>query len=258
MTECKRKFSMTVNGLVTEISYPQRTIDEVFLPLLRRWTALYQQKKRRILIYLSAPPGVGKSTTAQFLEEMSKQTAGIHPVQALGLDGFHFHQDYILTHTAYDGTREVPMQEIKGSPQTFDVEKLHRTLSALRTEDVMWPAYDRTLHGVVEDSIAVTGDILLLEGNWLLLDQGRWADLEAYSDDTVFIEANAALLEERLIRRKMQGGMDAQRARAFYLQSDRKNVERVLRCRRPAAVCLRMEEDGGYLPLLLQEKEGNK
>ncbi len=255
MSDQMRRFTMTVNGLVTDVRYPQHTIDEVFLPLLRRWTALYEQKKRRILIYLAAPPGVGKTTTAQFLEQLSHQTDGVHPIQAIGLDGFHFHQDYILTHTAFDGEREIPMKDIKGCPETFDIKKLHAKLSVLRTEDVKWPIYDRTLHDVVEDSLTVTGSILLLEGNWLLLDEGRWADLAAYSDDTVFVEADAALLEERLIGRKMQGGLSAAEARAFYLRSDRKNVERVLYRHRPAAVSLRMDANGGYTLLSMHKEE---
>lgn len=255
MSQDKRTFTMTVNGLVTEICYPQQTIDAVFLPLLRRWTALQAQANRRILVYLAAPPGVGKTTTALFLEQLSKQTMGVHPVQALGLDGFHFHQDYILSHSVFDGEQEIPMKDIKGCPETFDIEKLHGKLSALRTQDVKWPIYDRTLHDVIEDSLTVTGDILLLEGNWLLLDQDPWTDLAVYSDDTVFIEADAALLEERLIRRKMQGGLDAEKARAFYWRSDRKNVERVLHCRRAANICLRMEADGGYTPLSVDTKE---
>ena len=249
MSGVPKPFQMTVNGLMTEIFYPQQTMDTVFLPLLRRWTALWEQKKRRVIVYLAAPPGVGKTTTALFLEQLSRQTAGVHPVQAIGLDGFHYHQEYILSHTVWDGEREVPMRDIKGCPETFDIEKLHRKLVALQTQDVKWPIYDRTLHDVVEDSLHVTGDIVLLEGNWLLLDEGRWAALTAYCDDTVFIEAQADLLEERLIRRKIQGGLCPADARAFYERSDRKNVERVLGGHKQANICLRMEEDGSYTML---------
>lgn len=249
MTGHSERFQMTINGLVTEVFYPQKTIDTVFLPLLQHWTALWQKKKSRIIVYLAAPPGVGKTTTALFLEQLSQQTEGIHPIQAIGLDGFHYHQDYILSHTLCVDGHEVPMKDLKGCPETFDVEKLHQKLSALITGDIKWPIYDRTRHDVIEDHLSITGDIILLEGNWLLLNEGRWAELTTYCDDTVFVEAQAELLKERLIQRKIQGGLTLSAAQDFYERSDSKNIARVLNCRRESNIRLRMETDQSYTML---------
>ena len=58
---------------------------------------------RRILVFLSAPPGTGKTTLVQFLEYLSEQEADAEPIQAIGLDGFHYHRQYILTHEACVG-----------------------------------------------------------------------------------------------------------------------------------------------------------
>lgn len=249
MTDRSECFSMTVNGLVTEVFYPKKTIDTVFLPLLHRWTTLWQEKKSRVIVYLAAPPGVGKTTTALFLEHLSQQAEEVHPIQAIGLDGFHYHQDYILSHTLSVDGCEVPMKNMKGCPETFDVEKLHRKLSTLTNSDIQWPTYDRTLHDVIEDSLCITGDIILLEGNWLLLNEGRWAELTAYCDDTIFVEAQAELLKERLIQRKIQGGLSPSAAQDFYERSDSRNIARVLNCRRKANICLHMETDQGYTML---------
>ena len=48
--------------------------------------------------------------------------AFLYAGSAVGLDGFHYHQDYILTHsvTFQDG-RTLPMKQLKGSPETYDV-----------------------------------------------------------------------------------------------------------------------------------------
>ena len=51
-------------------------------------------EKRLNLIEL-APPGTGKTTLVQFLEYLSEQEADAEPIQAIGLDGFHYHQQYI-------------------------------------------------------------------------------------------------------------------------------------------------------------------
>ena len=63
------------------------------------------------------------------------------------------------------------MVGIKGAPITFDLDKLLRKLKELKEDPVCkWPLYDRLLHNPIEDKITVDGDIILLEGNYLLLD----------------------------------------------------------------------------------------
>ena len=99
---------------------------------------------------------------------------------------------------------------------------------------------------MIEDVITVRQDILLLEGNWLLLGNGGWQDLRDFADYTVFIEARAENLQERLIARKVQGGKSRQEAEAFYRQSDRVNVERVLEDSWPADETWQMLPDGDY------------
>ena len=82
----KREYQYKVNGLETTVVYDDRTVEEIFLPLLRKWTTLQQKLKRRVIVFLSAPPGVGKTTTAQFLEYLSGRESDIEEIQAVGLD----------------------------------------------------------------------------------------------------------------------------------------------------------------------------
>ena len=91
------------------------------------------------------------------------------------------------------------MRRVKGAPDTFDVQRLRDTLLALRAGNLRWPAYDRMLHDVVEEAIPVTAPIVLVEGNYLLLDQPIWRDLPR--DYAVFITADEILLRQRLIER---------------------------------------------------------
>lgn len=126
------------------------------------------------------------------------------PVQAVGLDGFHYHQDYILTHsvTFQDG-RTLPMKQLKGSPETYDVVHFQEKLKALRHSDPLWPVYDRRFHDVIEDQLPVTAPIVLIEGNWLLFQEGLWRKLAGQADYTIFIKAEERALKERLLQRKM-------------------------------------------------------
>ena len=243
----KREYQYKVNGLETTVGYDDRTVEEIFLPLLRKWTTLQHQLKRRVIVFLSAPPGVGKTTTAQFLEYLSQKEKDIEEIQAVGLDGFHYHQDYILTHKVCIDGKQTAMKEVKGCPETFDIEKLRNKLSHLKTENTKWPVYDRTIHDVKEEVVTVEKQIVLIEGNWLLLDEKPWNELEAECDDSVFISADENFLQERLIKRKVMGGLTKEEAEAFYRKSDCKNIRRLMKAHCQAGEVLIMEADGNYI-----------
>lgn len=249
----KQTYTFNINGFDIRAVYDDQTVDEIILPLLRKWTALYQTKGRRVIVFLSAPPGTGKTTLSRFIEHLSRCTDGIEPVQALGLDGFHYHQSYILTHDAVVDGKTVPMKSVKGCPETFDREQLAEKLRLMQTQDVMWPVYDRTLHDAVDDVISVTANIVLIEGNWLLFNEGPWADLIGLCDDSIYIGASPEQLAERLIERKMKGGLNRADAEAFYNRSDKRNIERLTEHHHKAETTLVMVEDG----VLRHEQGGN-
>ncbi len=243
----KREYKYTVNGFETTAVYEDDTVEQIFLPLLRKWSSLYQRLGRRVLIFLSAAPGVGKTTTAQFLEYLSKREPDIEEIQAIGLDGFHYHQDYILSHeVCVDGVM-VPMKEVKGSPETYDIEKLRYKIKCLKEGNTKWPIYDRTLHDVCEEAVEVEKQIVLLEGNWLLLKEAPWDTMIRECDDSLFISAEETFLRERLIQRKMKGGLTAEEAEEFYKKSDGKNVRRIMGAHWQAGQTLRMQQDGTYV-----------
>jgi len=175
---------------------------------------------------------------------LSRQHEGLVPLQSLGMDGFHHHQEYILTHTVMRAGKEVPMKSVKGSPESFDLEKLAGMLRRVRKEDLKWPFYDRRLHDVVEDMIPVTGDILLIEGNWLLLDEPGWNELDC--DYSLFIGAEEAQLRDRLIERKMRGGLSREAAEAFYDACDGPNIRLCMAKRKKADLNLTLLGDGCY------------
>ncbi len=220
-------YELTVNGLLVKASYDERDVVNVFQPLLKRWQSLQREKGRRIFVFLAAPPGCGKTTLSLFLEHLSKHSDQ-EAIQAIGMDGFHYPNAYLETHTFTENGQSFALKKRKGGIDTFDVKALKQKILTGRDEDNWWPIYSRTIHDVIEDQIQLQRKIILIEGNYLLSCYGEWDSLITYCDDCVFISADEKELRQRLIDRKIAGGSDPKDARLFYEQSDRRNIMQVL------------------------------
>ena len=242
-----RDYEMTVNGLPQEIRYNEATVEGLFLPLLHRLAALKAEKGGRILAFLAAPPATGKSTLLQFMDQLARERGDLPQVQALGMDGFHYPNSYLASHTILRDGMEIPLKNIKGAPETFDVAYLAEKLAAAKAGAASFPVYDRRIHDVVPDALIADAPILLVEGNWLLLDEEPWHTLRPLADYRIRIDAPSALLKDRLIARKVQGGCSEAEASAFYETSDRRNVERFAAHAGAADEIWRMEEDGDFV-----------
>ena len=67
------EYPVVINGIRFTAFYREQTVEEIFLPLLRKLTEMQKEKGKRILVMLAAPPGAGKSTLLSFLEHLSKE-----------------------------------------------------------------------------------------------------------------------------------------------------------------------------------------
>ena len=241
------EYNININGIDVHASYSEEAIDTIFKPLLHRLSDMRKAKNARILVMLAAPPGAGKSTMVSFLEYLAKDLIPEFKVQAIGMDGFHRRQEYLIEHTiAVDGT-EVRMVDVKGCPETFDLDKLKTSIEgALAGTKKAWPTYDRHLHNPVEDAIKLDADILLLEGNYLLLDAPGWDELSSLADYTIKITADPDMLRTRLIDRKEKSGNSREKAEQFVDFSDMRNVRLCLEHSKKADLELFLDSDNNY------------
>ncbi len=241
------EYRVNINGIDVDACYTEENIKEIFIPLLRHLTDLWRQKKKRILAFLAAPPGAGKSTLASFLQKLASDTEGIGDIQAIGMDGFHRRQEYLMSHSVIRDGREISMVDVKGSPATFDLEKLEEAIKKVSSGEACgWPVYDRLLHNPVEDAVLAEGDIILLEGNYLLLDLDGWERLSNYADYTVSAMAEEGMLKERLVSRRIASGHSSENAADFVDFSDMYNARLVLEHSKEADLMLRLNPDGTY------------
>lgn len=218
-------YSADINGITVNATYSDTTVNEVFIPLLKHLAQLHNVKQRRILVMLAAPPATGKSTLVSLLEHLAKLAIPDKRVQSVGMDGFHLRQEYLLTHTVEVNGENIPMARIKGAPITFDLDALTRKIREASEGNICrWPHYDRQLHDPVDNAITIDADIVLIEGNYLLLDADGWRELSRYADYTIVLTADEDVLRERLIGRKMKTGMTREGAEHFVAFSDMPNV----------------------------------
>lgn len=149
----------------------------------------------RILVALAGPPGVGKSTLSDALRDrLNAVQDGL--AEVLPMDGFHY--DDIVLDARGDRAR-------KGAPHTFDVEGFDVMLARVKAAEgeIAVPVFDRALEIARAGARIVRphARIILVEGNYLLLDEGRWAPIRRHFDVTIMLEAPFAEIEARLAAR---------------------------------------------------------
>ena len=219
---------LLVNGFEVEVEADHHLVGSTLVPALIE-AAARPRDQRRAVVFLAGPPGAGKSTLAALLADAGRQ---LRPepltVDVVGIDGFHLPHDHLVSHHVTTPQGTVPLSAIKGAPETFDVDGLARHLAASANDDVAWPTYDRRVHDVVPGTTPLSADLVIVEGNWLLLDEPGWRDLAAHAQYVVLLTADPQLLRRRLVERKVRGGLTPAEAEAFYERSDRLNVERVM------------------------------
>ena len=166
------------------------------------------------------------------------------PMQTLPLDGFHFTNEYLARTTISHAGKQVTLRSLKGCPETYDFAGVRERLCRVRNGDfVFWPFYDRTLHDPVEDAIRVAADgILLVEGNYLLLDEPGWRGLAEYADLTIFIESSLETLRDAF-QRLLKGGKPYNDALKHHLSVDHVNYRQIMEHRLPSDITLAVSAD---------------
>lgn len=185
----------------------------------------------RILVAIAGPPGSGKSTLAEALHEAL--VAGGQAAAIVGMDGFHF-DNRILEARG--------LRPRKGAPETFDAAGFAHLLRRLkaRETDVAIPVFDRDIE-IARAGAAVVGAearILLVEGNYLLLDEEPWSGLAPLFDMSIYLDVPAEELERRLVKRWLDHGLAQDEALARARDNDIPNALRVAGHRRKADIVL--------------------
>lgn len=218
-----KKMKLMINDLPVDAVFYDDDIENIFYPLLKKLTQLQKKKGMRLVVFLAATPGTGKSTLVKFLETLSNKK-GLTKIQSIGIDGFHYPNSYLKTHHLSEDVTKPYLIDMKGAPESFDVEKLNFYLSNIQNDSIIWPIYSRINHDIDFNGEQLKEDIILLEGNYLLLNKHPWNQLICYADFTIFIKGNNEVQRKHLIQRKQAGGASAIDAERHYENTDLKNT----------------------------------
>ncbi len=200
---------------------------------VNRLLELLEADAPRLLIGLAGLPGAGKSTlAAQWTAEVNAR-AQPGTMIALGMDGFHLTKARL---------RQMPDPEEafarRGAPWTFDpaalTERLQRLRVAARQESVAWPDFQHDIGDPVENALVIAPSVrlVLVEGLYLLHQEGEWADVSRSFDERWYLDTPLDVAMQRVIERHIRVWKWTSEAAVHRMETnDRPNAEIVLATR---------------------------
>lgn len=190
-----------------------------------------KSSNKRFLLAITGVPGAGKSTLADLLMKNTNEVLKEESAIVIPMDGYHYHNDILV---------EKGLLSLKGIPQTFDSQRfviLIKEIASEKIEKLYCPSYDRSLHNPVERSIVIENKhkIIIVEGNYLLLDNCPWNELANLFDESWFIETPLTTTKERLISRHVLTGRSVEEALDKISSTDAPNAALILQSRHRAS-----------------------
>ena len=189
----------------------------------------------RLIVGIAGPPASGKSTLADAVVSHLNSADGAPAMTAtlLPMDGYHLDNSLL---------RSRGLLARKGAPETFDAHGFCQAVSSLQSvrAEMFFPCFDRDRDIAIANAICVGPDVdvVVVEGNYLLLQRAPWNLLKGLFAVTVFLSPGLDILTERLQARWIDHGLDPETALRRVTQNDLPNAELVIAHSAPAEIVL--------------------
>ncbi|KAG2260461.1 hypothetical protein Bca52824_079755 [Brassica carinata] len=214
-------------------------MDEIYDKLAERLVptsaAMFSPNVKR-LVGLAGPPGAGKSTLAY---EVVSRINRLWPQKAASL---MLRLCRRCRYSASHGWDPKEAHARRGAPWTFNPSLLLNCLKKLRNEGSVYvPSFDHGVGDPVEDDIFVSlqHKVVIVEGNYLLLEEGTWKDISDMFDEKWFIDVNLDTAMQRVEARHISTGKPPDVAKWRVDYNDRPNAELIVKSKTNADVLIR-------------------
>ncbi|XP_027352311.1 ATP-dependent kinase YFH7 isoform X2 [Abrus precatorius] len=206
-----------------------RSVDELYDALVSRLlppVSVSSSPNHKLLVGLAGPPGAGKSTLAH---EVAKRINKLWPEKAssfdsqiqppdvavvVPMDGFHLYRSEL---DAMEDPEEAHAR--RGAPWTFNPLRLLTCLKNLR--------------------INVRHKVVIVEGNYLLLEDGGWKEISSLFDEKWFIDIDIDKAMQRVLKRHISTGKPPDIAKQRIENNDRLNAELIIKSKKNADILIK-------------------
>ena len=175
------------------------------------------------MVAIAGPPASGKSTFAEKLCDLINQHTESEISEIIPMDGFHLDNDTL---------DKLELRHRKGAVNTFDGEGFAKMVQTLHSasDSVNIPLFDRSIDAVVTDAktISLHQKILIIEGNYLLLNAEPWSKLHQIYDYKILLNPDIDTIKTRLIDRWLDNGYELEGATKRAMSNDILNAEFVI------------------------------
>ncbi|XVF71920.1 hypothetical protein PTKIN_Ptkin12aG0078900 [Pterospermum kingtungense] len=227
-------------------------MDEVFVMLAERilpTSAVASNPIAKHIVGLAGPPGSGKSTLAievtQRINKLWPQKARpldprVKPPDVavvIPMDGFHLYRSQL---DAMENPEEAHAR--RGAPWTFDPMLLLNCLKNLRNQGSVYvPSFDHGIGDPIEDDIFVSLEhkVVIVEGNYLLLESGVWKEISSIFDEKWFINVDLDTAMQRVLKRHISTGKPPDVAQWRIDYNDRPNAELIMPSKKNADLVIK-------------------
>jgi pantothenate kinase len=191
---------------------------------------LQKSSGSRVIIGIVGKPGAGKSTVTSKLKEILPE----EETTILSQDGYHLSNAQL---------KMLGRSNRKGAPDTFDPKSFTELLGRVASDlsgDIYFPVF----HREIEESIAAEGlitaktKIVLVEGNYLLLETHGWEGVATHLDESWFLQVDDELRLKRLVARHIEYGKAPDFAHDWAHGTDEANARLIETTRNRADVFL--------------------